>query len=184
MAGVALALRAVPACRGSFQGWLLLAASCNGLGAAVVRWNPQWHVVLVLPVLALLAVFLGEGAQAWPRWDQAVLALVVAMSLPYTWEDLTFYHHHLLYATIPLAMSALVLAAAVVTRLVRAWWAVLTWVLTVALVVPPIEPSLGLIQAKGLVLCLAVLWLLPRVAGTSRTRQPLDLASVKEVRTA
>jgi hypothetical protein len=75
---------------------------------------------------------------------------------------------------IPLAMSALVLAVAVVTRLVRASWAALTWVLTAALVVPPIKPSIGLIQAKGLVLCLGVLWLLPRVAGASRTGQPLE----------
>jgi Glycosyltransferase family 87 len=74
IAGVALALRAAPSCRRSFQGWLLLAASCNGLGAAVVRWNPQWLVVLVLPVVVLLAVFLVQGGQAWLRRDRAVLA--------------------------------------------------------------------------------------------------------------
>lgn len=183
MVGVALALRAAPACRGSFQGWLLLAASCNGLGAAVVPWNPQWHVMLVLPVLALLAVFLGQGAQPWPRRDQAVLALVVAISLRYTWDELTFYNG-LLYATVPLAMSALVLAAAVVSRLVRASWAALTWVLTAALVVPPIKPYPGLTQANGLVFCLGVLWLLPQVVGAGRTGQPLDLASVRKLRPA
>ena len=183
MAGVALALRAAPACRGSFQGWLLLAASCNGLGAAVVRWNPQWHAVLVLPVLVLLALFLGQGAQTWPRWDQAVLALVVAICLRYTWDELTFYNG-LLYATVPLAMSALVLAAAVVTRLARASWAALTWVLTAALVIPPIKPYPGLTQANGLVFCLGVLWLLPRVVDTGRTGQLLDLASVRKLRPA
>jgi hypothetical protein len=134
-------------------------------------------------VLALLTVFLGRGAQGWPRRDQAVLALVVAISLRYTWDDLTFYNG-LLYATVPLAMSALVLAAAVVTRLVRASWAALTWVMTAALFVPPIKLSIGLTQAMGLVFSVGVLWLLPRVAGASRTGQLLDLASVRELRPA
>jgi hypothetical protein len=49
------------ACRDSLLGWLLLAASCNGLAAAVVRWNPQWLAVLALPVLALLVP---------PAWQQ------------------------------------------------------------------------------------------------------------------
>jgi Glycosyltransferase family 87 len=185
LTGVVLAFRAALACRGSFQGWLLLAASCNGLGVAVVRWNPQWHVVLVLPMLALLALFLGQGAQTWPRRDQLVLALVVAMSLPYTWDNLTFYTD-LLHAVIPLAVSAVVLAAAAVTRLVRASWAAITFVLTAALVVPPIKPYLhfGLTQVEGVVFCLGVLWLLPWLAGASRTGQPIDLASVRELRPA
>jgi hypothetical protein len=73
MTGVALALRAAPARRGFFQGWLLLAASCNGLAAVVVRWNPQWHVVLVLPVLALLALFRGQGRRVGPSGNKRCL---------------------------------------------------------------------------------------------------------------
>jgi hypothetical protein len=95
----------------------------------------------------------------------------VAISMPDTMANVTFYTD-LLHATIPLAMSALVLAGAVVSRLVPASWATLTWVLTAALIIPPISPYLGLTQVKGLVFCLGVLWLLPRVAGVNGIGQP------------
>jgi Glycosyltransferase family 87 len=160
LAAVPLALRALRSCRGSLEGWLLLAAGCNGLAAAVVRWNPQWHTVLALPVLALLAAFAGGGAGGWSRRDRTVLALAVAACLPDALTTLTYYTNPL-HAGIPLALSALTLTAVTVLGLVPAPWALLTWVLTAAVTVPPVGPRPG--QAKGLLLCLAVLWLLPRV---------------------
>jgi hypothetical protein len=156
VAGIALALRAAASCQDSLQGRLLLAAACNGLGAAFVLWNPQWHVVLVLPVLALLV--LGDPP-AWSRLDQAVLVLLAAICLPDTIGSATFYRG-LGYAVVPLSMSAVVLVAVALTRLVPPAWAAAAWVLAAALLLPPIEPWLA--QALGLVLCLAVLWLLPR----------------------
>jgi hypothetical protein len=118
IAGIVLTVRAARRCRSSFEGWLLLAASGNGLGAAVVRWNPQWHVVLVLPVLALLV--LGDPP-AWSRRDQAALALLGALRLPDAMTSAT-YNWGLPYAVIPLAMSATVLVAVALARLVPAAW--------------------------------------------------------------
>jgi Glycosyltransferase family 87 len=163
IAGIAFALRAATSCRDSFVGRLLLAAGCNGLGAAFVLWNPQWHVVLILPVLALLV--LGDPA-AWSGRDQAVLVLLAAICLPDTIGGYTYYVG-LAYAVVPLSMSAVILAAVVLARLVPPAWAAATWLLAAALLLPPIEPWFA--QAKGLVLCLAVLWLLPRIS-PSRTR--------------
>jgi hypothetical protein len=163
VAGIAFALRAATTFRDSFEGRLLLAAGCNGLGAAFVLWNPQWHVVLALPVLALLV--LGEPV-AWSRRDQAVLVLLAAICLPDTIGNYTFYVG-LAYAVVPLSMSAVILAAAALARLVPPAWAAATWVLAAALLLPPIEPWFA--QAKGLAFCLAVLWLLPRLgAGWTR----------------
>jgi Glycosyltransferase family 87 len=158
VAGIAFALRAAASCRDSFQGRLLLAAACNGLGAAIVLWNPQWHVVLILPVLALLVL---ADPSSWSRRDQAVLVLLAALCLPDTIGSDTFYLG-LAYAVVPLAMSAVILAAVTLARLVPAAWAAAAWVLAAALLLPPIDPWLA--QAKGLALCLAVLWLLPRLA--------------------
>ena len=58
-------------------------------------------------------------------------------------------------------MSAAVLAAVALARLVPAAWAAGTWIPAAALLLPPIEPWFD--RAKGLALCLAVLWLLPRL---------------------
>jgi hypothetical protein len=161
VAGIAFALRAAASCRDSFQGRLLLATACNGLGAAVVLWNPQWHAVLILPVLALLV--LGEPA-AWSRRDQALLLLLAALCLPDAIEP---FYTGVRYAVIPLSLSAVILAAVALARLVPPAWAVAAWILAAAVLLPPIEPWFG--QAKGLVLCLAVLWLLPRLgAGWTR----------------
>ena len=164
VAGIAFTLRAAASCRGSFDGRLLLAASCNGLGAAVILWNPQWHVVLILPVLALFA--LGDPS-AWSRRDQAVLVLLAASCLPDTIGGYTYFVG-LDYAVVPLSLSAVILVAVAWARLVPAAWAAAAWLLAAALLIPPIEPWFA--QAKGLVLCLAVLWLLPRV-GAGWTRQ-------------
>jgi len=159
VAGIAFALRAAASCRDSFEGRLLLAAGCNGLGAAVVLWNPQWHVVLILPVLALLA--LGDPS-ARSRWDQAVLVVLAAICLPDTIAGYTYYVG-LAYAVVPLCLSAVILVAVVWARLVPPAWAAATWLLAAVLLIPPVEPWFA--QAKGLVLCLAVLWLLPLVGG-------------------
>jgi Glycosyltransferase family 87 len=174
VAGIALAIRAATFCWDSFEGRLLLAAACNGLGAAVVLWNPQWHVVLALPVLALLTL---TDPSSWPRRDQAVLALVAALSLPDTLSSYTFYLGRD-FAVIPLIMSALLLAAVALARLVRPAWAAATWLLAAALLLLPLEPWLA--QAAGLVLCLAVLWLLPRLGaswtGPGPATRPLAVA--------
>lgn len=157
VAGIALALRAATFCWESFEGRLLLATACNGLGAAVVLWNPQWHMVLVLPVLALLTL---TDPSSWPRRDQAVLVLVAASSLPDTLSSGTFYVGPEI-AVIALSLSVLVLATVALARLVPPAWAAATWLLAAALLLPPIAPWFA--QAAGLVLCLAVLWLLPRL---------------------
>jgi hypothetical protein len=181
--GIALVVRAARSCRGVFEGWLLLAASCNGLGAAVIGWNPQWHAVLALPVLTLLALFVVQEPDVWSRRERLLLALVAAICLPDAMSNVSFYTG-MLHAVVPLTLSAMVLAGVMLGRLVSAPWAALIWVLTAALVVPPVNPSLGLDQVKGLVLCLAILWLLPQVAHVSRTGQPLELTSMRELRPA
>jgi hypothetical protein len=176
--GIALAVRAARSCRGAFEGWLLLAASCNGLGSAVIGWNPQWHAVLALPVLALLATFVVQGPDVWSGREQLLLALVTATCLPDAMSHVGF-HTSMLHAVVPLTLSALVLAGVVLGRLVPAVWAALTWVLTAVLVIPPVNPPLGLKQVKGLVVCLAVLWLLPRATETAtRNTAPAIPASV------
>ena len=172
IAGVLLGIRAVKGCRRSFEGWLLLAASCNGLGAALVRWNPQWHVVLALPVLILLALFVGRVGDSWSLPDRFALAFVAAACLP---DALITYAHFSGWAAgrVPLALSAMVLAAAVVGRLVSIYWAALIWILTSILIMPPGETAF--VRVKGLLLCLAVLWLLPQVARVRRAQVTLDL---------
>jgi hypothetical protein len=160
IAGVALAVRAVRSCRGSIVGWLLLAASCNGLGAAAARWNPQWHAVLALPVLVLLGLFVIRGVNNWSRQDQLVAALVGVLSMPDSMATIAL-HIDMIHAAIPLTMAAVILATAVFASLLPAWWAALTWAITAALIIPPLDAHIA--QGKGLLLCLAVLWLLPRI---------------------
>jgi hypothetical protein len=63
-------------------------------------------------------------------------------------------------------MSAVILTAVTLARLVPATWAAAAWVLAAALLLPLIDPWLA--PAKGLALCQAVLWLLPRL-GAGRT---------------
>jgi hypothetical protein len=133
VAGIAFARRAAASCQDSLLGRLLLAASCGGLAAAVVRWNPQWLAVLVLPVLALLV--LGDPA-AWSRRDQAILVLVAAISLPDTIGSDTFYMG-VGYAVIPLSMSVVLLAGFALARPVPPAWAAATWALAAALLVLP-----------------------------------------------
>ena len=76
-------------------------------------------------------------------------------------------------------MSAVVLVAFVLARLVPPAWAAATWVLAAALLLPPIEPWFA--QVKGLTLSLAVLWLLPRLGtdwsgvGTANPDKPVDI---------
>jgi hypothetical protein len=153
-----------------------IAFACRGAAAyqdsllGRFRWNPQWLAVLVLPVLALLV--LGDPA-AWPRRDQAILALVAAISLPDTIGSDTFYRG-VGYAVIPLSMSAVVLVAFALARLVPPAWAAATGVLAATLLLPPNEPWFA--QVKGLALTLAVLWLLPRLS-TGQSR--LDVAAVR-----
>jgi hypothetical protein len=96
----------------------------------------------------------------WSRRDQAALALLGALCLPDAMTSATFYWG-LPYAVIPLAMSATVLVAVALARLVPAAWAAGAWLLAAALLLPPIEPWFA--RAKGLALCLMVLWLLPRI---------------------
>jgi hypothetical protein len=170
VAGIAFACRGAASCRDSLLSWLLLAASCGGLAAAIVRWNRQWLAILVLPVLALLV--LGDPA-AWPRRDKAILTLVAAISLPDTIGSDTFYLG-VGYAVIPLSTSAVLLAAFALARLVPPTWAAATWVVAAALLLPPIEPWFA--QVKGLVLTLVVLWLLPRL---STGRSHLNVADMR-----
>jgi len=167
--GIAFALRAAAACRDSLLGWLLLAASCNGLAAAVVRWKSQWLSVLVLPVLALLV--LGDPA-AWSTGPGHPGA---------GGSDLLTGHHrqrHLLHgmgwAVIPLSMSAVLLAGLTLARLVPPAWAAAAWVVAAALLLPPFEPWFA--RVKGLALTLPVLWLLARL-GTGWSR--LGVADVR-----
>jgi hypothetical protein len=130
--------------RGAFEAWLLLAASCTALGAAVINWNPQGDAVLVLPVLTLPALFVVDGPGAWSRLERLLLAMVAAKFLPDAISNDTFYAEPL-HAGIPLTLSAMVLVGSVPGRLIRVRWAALT--------------------------CLAVLWLLPRATATAPMRQ-------------
>jgi len=81
---------------------------------------------------------LGDPA-AWSRRDQAILVLVAAISVPDTIGSDTYYLG-MGWAVIPLSMSAVLLAAFALARLVPPAWAAATWLVAAALLLPPFEP--------------------------------------------
>jgi hypothetical protein len=84
-------------------------------------------------------------------------------------------HIDMIHAVIPLTMAAVILAAAV-AGLIPAWWAAVTWGMTAVLIVPPLDAHIA--QVKGLLFCLAVLWLLPRIIGPAGT----EMAAINQQR--
>jgi hypothetical protein len=147
-----------PRATGSRLAYLLLLATCaGGLGAAVVRWNPQWSVALALPGAAVLAAWLRSGG-TWSTRDRVALAVAIGASLPEALRGIESIG--LMWLGVPksLALGGLVMVGAVLLRALPLRLAVASWLLQAAFLLAFV-PS----RIKVLLLVLALLWLLPTI---------------------